>query len=213
MSTPELVELKLHLKEILDKGYIRLIVSPWGAPVLFVKKKDGTLRLCIDYRPLKKSNNQEQNEEEHAKNLVAVLRLLREHQLYAKLSKCNFFQTEVYYLGHVVSNDGITVDPEKKRAIMVWETPKNVDEVRSIMRFPGYYWRLIKNFSHIAYPITSLRKGKKLEWTKECEASFEQLKQLLTHAPVLKITDPDKEFVVCTNDFKRGIRGFLVQEG
>jgi hypothetical protein len=79
------------------------------------------------------------------------------------------------------------VDPEKIRAIMEWEAPRNVDEVRSFMGLAGYYRRFIRNFSCIAYPITSLqRKGKKFEWTEECAASFEQLKQLLTNAPVVK---------------------------
>jgi len=117
------------------------------------------------------------NEEKHAKHLAAVLRLLREHQLYAKLSKFNFFKTEVHYMGHVVSKEGIAVDPGKIRAIMEWETPKNMDEVRSFMGLAGYYKRFIKNFSHIAYPLTSLqRKGKKFERIKEWTASFEQLK-------------------------------------
>eukprot|EP00253_Pinus_taeda_P003044 PITA_03044 len=95
----------------------------------------------------------------------------------AKLRKCNFFQTEVRYLGHVVSKEGIIMDPEKIRAIMEWETPRNVDEVRSFMGLAGYYRRFIKNFSLITYPITSLqRKGKKFEWTEECATSFEKLK-------------------------------------
>lgn len=70
------------------------------------------------------------NEEEHAKNLAKVLILLRKHQLYAKISKCNFFQTEVHYLGHVVFKDDIIVDPKKIRAMMEWGSPKNLDEVR-----------------------------------------------------------------------------------
>ena len=84
---------------------------------------------------------------------------------------------------------------------MEWETPKNVEEVISFMGLAGYYRRFIKNFSCIAYPIMSLqRKGKKFKWIEECEASYEKLEQLLAHAPVLKIADLDKEFVVCTND-------------
>ena len=76
-------------------------------------------------------------------------------------------------MGHVVSKEGIAVDPKKLRAIMEWETPKNVDEVRSFMGLPGYYKRFIRNFSWISYPITSLqRKGKNFEWTKECVASL-----------------------------------------
>eukprot|EP00253_Pinus_taeda_P028904 PITA_28904 len=212
MSTPELVEFKLQLKEMLDKGYIRPSVSLWGTPVLFVKKKYGTLRFCIDYRQLNKVRIKEEdifktafrtryvhyefvivpfnltnapttfmclmnsvfhpymdkfvivfiddilvyskNEEDYAEHLAILLRLLREHQFYDKLSKCNFFQTEVHYLGHVVSKEGIVVVPEKIRAIMEWETPKNVDVVRSFMGLASYYRRSIKNFSRIAYPIT-----------------------------------------------------------
>ena len=73
------------------------------------------------------------NEEEHAEHLVAVLRLLRVHQLYAKLSKCSLFQTEVHYLGHVVSKEGIAVDPKKIRAIMEWLDTRNMDEVKSLL--------------------------------------------------------------------------------
>jgi len=87
------------------------------------------------------------NEVEHVKHLTTVLRLLREHQLYAKLNKCSCFQTEVHYLGHVVSKEGIVVDPEKIRSIMEWVAPKSVDEVRSFIGMVGYYRRFIKNFS------------------------------------------------------------------
>ena len=114
-------------------------------------------------------------------------------------------------MGHVVSKEGIAVDPKKIKTIMEWVAPKSVEEVRSFMGMAGYYRRFIRNFSHIAYRITSLqRKGKKFEWTDECEASFKQLKQLLMHAPVLKIAYLDKEFVVCTNACKRGLGGVLM---
>lgn len=93
------------------------------------------------------------NEEEHAKHLATILRLRRELQLYAKLSKCNLFQTEVHYLGHIVSKEGIIVDLEKIKAIIQWENTRNVDEVRSFMVLQCYYRKFIRNFSHISYPI------------------------------------------------------------
>jgi len=114
------------------------------------------------------------NEEEHVKHLAEMLKLLREHHLYAKLNNCSFFLSEVHYLGHVVSKEGIVVDPEKIRAIVERVFPKSVDEVISFMGLVGYYRRFIKNFFQIAYPITSLQtKGNKFEWKEECEASFE----------------------------------------
>ena len=106
------------------------------------------------------------NEKEYVENLVAVLWLSRENHLYAKLIKCSFFQTEVHYLGHVVSKDCIIVDPEKIRAIMEWATPRNMYEVRSFIGLAGYCRRFIRNFSRIAYLIMLFqRKGKKFEWT------------------------------------------------
>ena len=87
--------------------------------------------------------------------------------MYAKLDKCSFFQTEVHYLGHVVSKEGIVVDPEKVRAIMEWETLRNVYVARYFMGFVIYYRRFIRNFSHISYVVTSLqRKGNNFEWTE-----------------------------------------------
>ena len=97
---------------------------------------------------------------------------------------------------------------------MEWATPRNVDEVRSFMGLAGYYRRFNGNLSWITYPITSSqRKGKKFEWTEECATSFEQLKQLLTNALVLKSVDPDKEFVVCADACKRELGGVLMKEG
>ena len=91
--------------------------------------------------------------------------------------------------------------------------PTDVSAVRSFMGIVGYYHRFVERFSAIAYPITSLqRKGVKFEWTEKCQNSFDQLKLKLTTTPILKIADPDKEFVVCTDACREGLGGVLLQE-
>lgn len=142
-----------------------------------------------------------------------VLEMLRKHQLYAKFIKCDFFKEEIQYLGHVISEKGIAVDPEKIKTIMEWKVPQNVADIRSFMGLAGYYRRFIKGFSKIAFPITSLqRKGKIFKWTRECQDSFEILKQLLTTTPVLSVEDLNKEFEVCTDACKEGVGAILSQE-
>jgi hypothetical protein len=103
-----------------------------------------------------------------------VLKVLREHKLYSKLSKCIFYQNKIHYLWHIISADGIAVDPEKIEPIRGWLMPRNVTEVILFMGLSGYYRRFIKGFSKIASPITSLqKKGVKFEWTSKCEESFQ----------------------------------------
>lgn len=129
-----------------------------------------------------------------------------------KISKGNFFQSQTHYLGHIVSKEGVVVDLEKFKTIMEWPTLKNVAKIRSFMGMTRYYMRFIQNFSKIGYPITILQnKGKKFEWTVECDASFDKLKKFLTNAPVLRITNLYKNFVVCTNAYKEGLGGVLMQ--
>jgi hypothetical protein len=102
-----------------------------------------------------------------------VLQVLGECQLYAKLSKCSFYQKNIYYLRRIISKDGIAVDPQKIEAIREWLALKNVKEVRSFMGLPGYYKIFIEGFSKIAHPITSLQiKGVKFQWTLDCKKSF-----------------------------------------
>ena len=99
--------------------------------------------------------------------------MLREHQVYAKFSKCDFFKDKIQYLGHVITKDGISVDPDKIKAIEKWPVPKDVTDVRSFMGITGYYRRFIEGFSRIANAITSLqKKGNKFEWNKKSEESF-----------------------------------------
>ncbi|XP_070667563.1 uncharacterized protein [Malus domestica] len=122
MAPAELRELKTQLQELVDKGFIQPSTSPWGVPVLFVQKKDGTLRLCIDYQQLN------QSKAEHTRHLTLVLKKLREHQLYAKFSKYQFRLDQVAFLGHVISAQGIQVNPQKIAAVENWEQPRTVIE-------------------------------------------------------------------------------------
>jgi hypothetical protein len=116
-------------------------------------------------------------EEAHKHHLRMVLQVLREHQFYAKLIKCSFYQTQIHYLGHIISTDGIAVDLEKIEAIRDWSAPNNVIEVRSFMGLESYYRIFIEGFSKIAHPITSLQnKGVKFQCTLDCEKNFQNLK-------------------------------------
>jgi hypothetical protein len=145
---------------------------------------------------------------EHDEHLHLVLQCLQEHKLYGKLSKFSFYQSKIHYLGHVISDKGIVVDPAKVEAIMEWPVPMNVSKVCSFMGLAGYYRRFIEGFSKIANPITELqKKNKKFVWTKKCAEAFQRLKELLTTTPILKVPDMDTDFLVCTDASKEGLGG------
>jgi hypothetical protein len=233
MTPKELAELKIQLKELLNKGYIRLSSSPWGCPTLFVEKRDQALRLCVDYRPLNAVTVKNKypfpridilfgklvsakvfskidlcsgyhqikicpkdiprtafsiryglygylvmsfgltnapahfmylmnyvfiseldkfvmvfiddilvyskNEEEHEQHLRIILQWLREHQLYAKFSKCAFWLTEVPFLGHVILAEGNVIDPRKVQEVLGWKAPRSVTQIHNFLRLAGYY--------------------------------------------------------------------------
>jgi hypothetical protein len=116
--------------------------------------------------------------EEHEEHLRLVLEKLRSNQLYAKFCKCEFWLIEVGFLGHVISAGGVLVDLGKVKDVLNSMPPPVVLEIRSFLGLAGYYRRFIKDFSKIAQPMTKvLEKNKAFEWTKECQASFEELKK------------------------------------
>ena len=308
MTPIELQELRVQLQELLDKGFIRPSTSSWGAPVLFAKKKDKTLRLCIDYRQLNRVTIKNryplpriddlfdqlrgarvyskidlrtgyhqlrvrdtdipktafrtrywhfeftvmpfgltnaptafmdlihrifqpyldqfvvvfvddiliysQSEWEHEYHLRIVLQLLRDHQLYAKFSKCELWLTEVRFLGHVVSASGVLVDPEKVEAVMSWERPKSVFEIRSFLGLAGYYRRFIEDFSRIAAPMTRLtQKEFKFDWDDRCEEAFQELKRRLTSAPILIVSDRGQGYTVYRDVSRARLGCVLMQTG
>jgi hypothetical protein len=155
-----------------------------------------------------------QSEEEHEEHLRPVLQKLREHQLYAKISKCAFWLKEVSFLGHIITDGGIAVDPSKVRDVLNWSPPKNVPEIRSFLGLAGYYRRFIEGFSKIVKPLTTLlEKGKEFKWDEKCQASFEELKKWLTTAPMLIMPDIHKGFDVYCDASRQGLGCVLMQEG
>lgn len=291
LAPTEMKELMMQLQELLDKGFIRPSSSPWGAPVLFVKKKDGSMRMCIDYRELNKATIKNRyplpriddlfyqlqgsnyfskidlrsgyhqlkvreediektafrtryghyeflvmsfgltnapaafmdlmnrvcnpfldksvivfiddiliyskSQEEHGRHLQEVLEVLKQEKLYAKFSKCDFWIREVQFLGHVVNQEGIMVDPAKIEAMMKWEQPKSPTEIQSFLGLAGYYRRFIQGFSSIATPLTALtHKGATYAWNDKHKEAFKKLKKKLCEAPILSLPDGVEDFVV-----------------
>jgi hypothetical protein len=308
VSGPELVELKKQIDELLEKSYIRPSTSPWAAPMLFVEKKDGTKRMCIEYRSLNEVTVRNkyplpriedlfdqlrgagvfskidlrsgyhqlrirpsdipkiafitkyglyeftvmsfgltnvpayfmnlknsvfmdyldkvvvvfiddflvysQNEQEHEEHLRKVHQRLRDCQLYAKLSKCEFWISEVLFLGHIINREGLDVDPKKVAAILDWKAPKDVRGIKSFTGMASYYRRFIEGFSKIARPVTALLAMKvEFKWTPACQESFETLKKKLRTTPLLILLDVHKPFSVYCDASYTGLRCVLMQEG
>jgi hypothetical protein len=153
------------------------------------------------------------NEEEHAGHLYVVLQCLREHHLYAKLSKCDFWLKEVKFLGHTISQAGIVVDPDKVQEVMNWTPPTTVRQIQSFLGLAGYYRRFIPDFSRIVKPITELlKKEAKFVWGQKCEDAFHALRQHLTTAPVLAQPDNSKPFNVYCDASGTGLGCVLMQD-
>ncbi|KAD5802658.1 hypothetical protein E3N88_14018 [Mikania micrantha] len=137
------------------------------------------------------------SKEEHEQHLKLVLEILREERLYAKFSNCEFWLEEFQFLGHIVNEKGVHVDPAKIDAVKNCSTPTTPTKIRSFLGLAGYYRRFISNFSRIAVPLTSLtQKNKLYEWGPKQEEAFQSLKQKLCDAPVLTLPDGNDDFVV-----------------
>ena len=154
------------------------------------------------------------SKEEHGDHLRLVLGTLRTEKLYAKFSKCEFWIRRVEFLGHVVSEEGIHVDPSKIKAIENWSAPKTPTEIRQFLGLAGYYRRFIQNFSRIAKPLTTLtQKGVAFDWEEKQERAFQTLKRALCTAPILSLPEGIEDFVVYCNASNQGLGCVLMQRG
>lgn len=174
--------------------------------------------------------------DEHEERLLKVLDRLSDEGLKISLDKCQFGRTSVNYVGHIVSQDGISTDPSKIEAVVSWPKPQTVTELRSFLGFCGYYRRFVKDFSKLCRPLNELLKGypstrknrdspvcntkpcyKSSEpfgsrWSAQCDTAFETLKKCLTQAPVLAFADVQKPYVLHVDASMDGLGGVLCQE-
>ena len=145
------------------------------------------------------------NTKEHVFHFRIVLQTLGDHQLYAKFSKYEFWLNKVVFLGHVVSRDGIFVDPRKLEVIVNWEQPKNITEIWSFLDLARYYRWFVEHFSLISAPLTRFtQKWIKFEWDEKCEQSFQELKNRLIIALVLTLPTIGAEYVVFSDMSRQG---------
>ncbi|GJZ91582.1 putative reverse transcriptase domain-containing protein [Tanacetum coccineum] len=183
LAPSEMQELSNQLQELANRGFIRPSTSPWGAPVLFVKKKDGYFRMCIDYQELNKLT---------IKNRYPLPRI------------DDLFET--------TTSQGLHVDPAKIEAVKNWTSPTTPIEVRQFLGLAGYYRRFIKGFSKIAKPLTKLtQKNKNYIWDEEQESAFQLLKQKLCEAPILALPEGNDDLVVYCDASLQGLGAVLMQ--
>jgi hypothetical protein len=308
LSLLEQDELKRQLTDLLEAGFITPSSSEWGAPVLFVKKKTGELRCCVDYRRLNAVTRRNhtplpliddiferlhgakyfskidlrsayhqlricpedrhktafstkyghfefavvpfgltnapasfqqlmmdifqpylddfmvvylddilifsKTRQEHYDHIQKVLMKLREHKLYAKWSKSEFFAKEVDYLGHKISAQGISPDPTKIQSIQDWPLPKNMRHVQQFLGLANYYRRFIKNFSTIVSPLTDLtQKKNSFIWSELQNNAFNLIKKALISAPVLSHINTKAPLRIECDASQFAIGAVLSQEG
>ncbi len=141
-----------------------------------------------------------------------VFQRLKKNKLYAKFKKCEFGVTEVDFLRHRITQEGLKMDDHKVKAILDWEPPRSIPALRSFLGLTSYYHKFIKNFTKIATPLINLFKKSSgtYEWDEACNETFETLKGILMKAHVLKLPDFDKDFEIHSDASDFAIGGVLV---
>ena len=153
------------------------------------------------------------NIEEHEIHVRQVLQKLRDAGLYAKMEKCVFHTTQVDFLGYIISNDGLIMDPKKVQTIIDWKIPRSVRDIQCFLGFANYYRIFIKDFSRVAAPLTRLTGKDKFQWNEEAEAAFEALRTLFVSAPILYRVDFSKAFFMETDASDFALGAVLSQMG
>ena len=196
-----------QVQQMLSSGVIRPSNSPWASPVVMVKKKDGSLRFCVDFRQLNAATIKDAHPIPRIDDLLDALHGAK---------KCTFAAKEVSYLSHRVTSEGLLPDPTLLKVIREIGTPKNATEVCSFLGLAGYYRWYVKNFATIAGPLHALtRKDAVFHWSPECQQAFDRLKTLLITSPITAFPDFNLIFRLYTDASTAGLGAILaqVQEG
>ena len=307
LTQEEEAALKEFVRDLLARGVIRPSMSSCSAPVLFAPKKDGGLRLCVDYRGLNSITKKNRyplpliedvinalsgakiftkldlrdgyhniriaegdewktafrtkqglfeytcvpfglanappgfqafmdsifgdmvnegvviylddilvyskTENDHQRLVTEVLRRLKENNLFARLSKCEFHKSNVEFLGYRISSSGIGMDPGKVKSVVEWPQPQCVKDLQSFLGLANYYRTFISNFAETCVPLTELlRKDKPYVWSAACEKAFSLLKREFQESVVLAFPDHNKPFIVETDASGYALGGILSQE-
>ncbi|CAM5165670.1 unnamed protein product, partial [Eretmochelys imbricata] len=336
IALSEMEDVRHHLQELAANGIITESRSPYASPIVVVRKKNGKIRMCIDYRTLNSRTvvdqytmprvqdaldcllgsqwfsvldlrsgyyqiplGEEDKEktaficplgfyqfermpqgisgapatfqrlmekvvgdmnllqvlvylddlivfgrtlEEHEERLLKVLDRLEDYGLKLSIDKCQFCRTSVKYVGHIVSQEGVSTDPDKIEALTTWPRPSNYRELKTFLGFSGYYRRFVKNYATIVKPLNDLTRGHQSSknksksknkgrspkppvqrhngpfapfgprWDERCERAFREIITCLTHAPVLVFADPSKPFILHTDASLEGLGAVLYQE-
>ncbi|KAE8795284.1 putative retrotransposon protein [Hordeum vulgare] len=150
---------------------------------------------------------------EHLEHIQIVLQILKEHQLFVKLSKCMFASTQVDYLGHIITGEGVSTDPAKITAVTDWPIPTTIKQLRGFLGLCGYYRRFIQNFGTIARPLHDILKKDSFCWTELQTTAFNNLKQAMIKARVLALPDFSEPFTLETDASRVGLGAVMMQKG